>query len=138
MYQQKTLETDQSVEGFLDRIDNEEKRREAKEIVELCKSVTQETPKMWGESIVGFGTYAYRYASGHSGVSAKIGYSPRKSHHVLYLALWDPTVEILLSQLGDVKHGVGCLYIKRWRSIDQTILKEMIERSFALISTTIA
>jgi hypothetical protein len=134
MYQQKTLETKASVEEYLDRIEDARKREEAREIVAMCQDATKETPTLWGESIIGFGSYAYQYASGHKGVAAKVGYSPRKTHHVLYLVLWESEIADLLGRLGKVKHGVSCLYVKRLEDIDRAILQTMITRSYAIMS----
>lgn len=134
MYQQKTLETDASVEQYLDRIEDPRKKEEAREIVAMCIEATGQKPKLWGPSIIGFGSYAYEYASGHKGVAAKVGYSPRKAQHVLYLVLWDPAIQAMMDRLGNVKHGVSCLYVKHLKDIDKTVLKEMIVRSYAAMS----
>jgi hypothetical protein len=134
MYQQKTLETDASVEQYLDQIEDPRKKEEAREIVAMCQEATGQIPKLWGPSIIGFGSYSYEYASGHKGVAAKVGYSPRKAHHVLYLALWDVGIKELLERLGNFKHGVGCLYVKHLRDLDKAVLREMIGRSYVLMS----
>ena len=134
MYQQKTLETDASVEQYLDQIEDPRKKAEAREIVAMCVEATGQNPKQWGPSIIGFGSYAYEYASGHKGVAAKVGYSPRKAQHVLYLVLWDQEIKDLLERLGNVKHGVSCLYVKRLKDIDKAVLKEMIVRSYERMS----
>ena len=99
----------------------------------MMQEITGEPPAMWGTSIVGFGTYHYRYASGHEGDSALAGFSPRRQHLVIYLVgEFGDRHQSVLARLGPHKTGKGCLYIKRLDDIDPDALRELIDRSFRI------
>jgi hypothetical protein len=129
MAELKTKKTDSSVNTFLESIDDEQKKKASYVILDLMKEVTGAEPKMWGESIVGFGEYHYKYASGREGDWLITGFSPRKQSLTLYLTYGFEEHKDLLSRLGKYKTGKACLYIKRLEDINQTVLKELVQRS---------
>lgn len=136
MAEPKTKQTDSSVEAFLNAIPDEQKRADAVALVKLIKQVTRFEPKMWGSSIVGFGSYHYKYDSGHEGDSMLVGLSPRKQNLTLYLMLGLADYSDLLKKLGKHKTGKGCLYINRLADVDLPTLKGLIKRSVQNIKAT--
>jgi len=130
MADNKTTANDQSVEGFLNTVEDERKRKDSFKILELMKDVTGLEPKMWGSSIVGFGSYHYKYESGREGDTMLIGFSPRKANLTLYVLGGSGQQDDLLPQLGKYTTGKGCLYIKRLSDVDLPTLKSLIEASF--------
>lgn len=129
----KTKPTKASVEKFLNQIEHEKKREEAFVLLELFKSVTKMEPKMWGDSIIGFGSYHYKYDSGREGDILVTGFSPRKSKHSLYLMAGFNHLEQELKQLGKHKKSVGCLYVNKLDDIDLKVLKKMIQKSLSVM-----
>ena len=130
MAELKTKKNEASVEGFLNSITDEQRRADCFAVAELMKKVTKAAPKMWGTSIVGFGEYHYKYASGHEGDSCLVGFASRKEALVLYLMMGrDETFNELLSQLGKYKSGKGCLYIKKLADVDLKVLQALIKCS---------
>ena len=125
----KTKVNDGSVEGFLNSVADEQKREDCFEILKLMKQVTKETPKMWGSSIVGFGSYHYKGASGREGDWMLIGFSPRKQNLTLYLMHGFDVHKDLLKKLGKHKTSMGCLYIKNLDDVDKKVLKELFTES---------
>ena len=130
MQKNKTTETTESVTGFLNKVADETKRKDAFRIVEIMQAQTGFEPKMWGPSIVGFGTYHYKYESGHEGDAPLAGFSPRKDALVIYLSTSFDQREEILKQLGKHKIGKSCLYIKKLDDVDLNVLKKMILLSF--------
>lgn len=128
MAQNKTTQTELSVTDFLNSVADETKRNDSFQLVELFKTQTGLEPKMWGPSIVGFGSYHYKYDSGHEGDAPLVAFSPRKDALTLYLANFDRR-EALLQQFGKHKTGKGCIYIKKLADVNIDILKEMIDLS---------
>ena len=124
----KTKQTDVSPAAFIDKVENDQRRRDGHELVALMKKVTGKPAKMWGPSIVGFDQYHYKYATGHEGDMPITGFSPRKQSLVLYLG---PGLEDrkLLSKLGKHKVGKGCLYINKLDDVDRTVLHELVTKS---------
>jgi hypothetical protein len=122
----KTKPTDQNVQAFLDRIEDERKRDDAKMLVKLMQEVTGAEPQMFGESIVGFGKYRYRNASGINEWFAA-GFSPRKAQLVLYLMGLEP--ENIPGSLGKFTTGKSCLYVKKISDVDQAVLKALVQQS---------
>ena len=116
------------VEAFLASIPDEPRRADARALCALMGEITGEPAAMWGASIVGFGSYHYRYESGREGDSALASFSPRKPATVVYLDP-DSRPEELLERLGPVKTGKSCVYIKRVDDVDRDALRELIERS---------
>ncbi len=131
MAEMKTKQTEASVEDFLNLIEDNQKREDCFEIVKMMKQVTKEEPKMWGPSIIGFGSYHYKYESGREGDSLQIGFSPRKQNITLYILLGANHENPLLQKLGKHSTGKGCLYIKRLADVDKKVLQELIKESFA-------
>jgi len=128
MTKNKTTATEKSVESFIASVEDETKRDDTYELIKIYKSVTREDAKMWGPSIIGFGSYHYKYESGHEGDMCLAGFSPRKSAIVLYILDFDGKAE-LLKKLGKVKPSKGCVYIKKLADIDTSVLKKMIDGS---------
>jgi hypothetical protein len=122
--------TGASVEAFLARVPDEERREDAYRLCAMMQEITGEPPTMWGTSIIGFGTYHYRYASGHEGDSALAGFSPRRQHLAIYLVGdFGNRHQPVLARLGPHKTGTGCLYIKRLDNVNHDALRELIDRS---------
>jgi hypothetical protein len=130
MTENKTIPTDQKVEDFLNTITDEQKRRDSYAILEIMKQITGLEPKMWGGSIVGFGNYHYKYASGREGDTILAGFSPRKQNLTIYNMGSLENDNALLKKLGKYTMGKGCLYIKRLTDIDLPTLKSLIEVTF--------
>ncbi|CAN5489719.1 hypothetical protein BH23BAC1_BH23BAC1_32090 [soil metagenome] len=129
MAELKTKPNDESVAEFLNSVQDEQKRKDSYALIDLMKEITGEEPKMWGSSIIGFGKYHYKYASGHEGDAALIGFSPRKQNFSLYLMAGIEGNDNLLHKLGKHKAGKGCLYIKKLEDVNSDILKTLIEKS---------
>jgi hypothetical protein len=129
----KTTHTTQSVKGFIDKVENETKRDESRQLIEIFKELTGFEPVMYGPTIVGFGNYHYKYESGREGDAPLTGFSPRKDAFAIYLATEFNKKEELLAQLGKYKIGAGCLYVKKLDDIKLPILKKLITNSVAHI-----
>ena len=130
MAELKTKKTKASVTAFLDKITDEQRRKDCQTVLDLMKQATGEEPKMWGSSIVGFGTYHYRYASGREGDWPMIAFSPRKTDLTLYIAPgFQKKFESLMAKLGKYKTGVSCLYIKKLDDVEIPVLKKLIAKS---------
>lgn len=125
----KTRPTDQSVDQFLEAIPDERLRDDSRAVVALMREVTGVEPRIWGGSIVGFGSYHYRYSSGREGEWPLTGFAPRKQNLTLYLSYGFEQHADLLQQLGKHKLGKACLYLKRLDDVDQAALRELIRRS---------
>ncbi len=128
MADNKTKATNVSVSAFIDAITDEGRRADAKALVKLMQKAAGEKPKMWGASIIGFGSYHYVYDSGREGDMRVIAFSPRKAATVLY-GLSD--AEALLPKLGKHTRGKGCVYIKKLADIDQKVLEAMAAKAVA-------
>lgn len=126
----KTTQNDLSVEAHVQAIADPVRRQDCQALVALMRQITGEEPRMWGPSIVGFGSYHYRYESGHEGDSCLIGFASRKQDLALYLHLGAPEVNELLPRLGKHKAGKGCLNLKRLADVDASVLEDMIRRSY--------
>lgn len=129
MAENKTKETNASVAAFLKRVTPEERREDCQTVLEMMKQATRSEPKMWGTSIVGFGNYHYKYASGREGDMCLTGFSPRKQDLTLYLMGAFDEREGLLAKLGKHKTGKVCVYIKRLADVDLKVLKQLISAS---------
>jgi len=129
MAENKTKATAKSVPDFLNSIEDPERRKDCKIIAALMEELTGSKPKMWGDSIVGFGDYHYTYASGREGDWFLVGFSPRKQTLSLYIMGYLEFYTDILEQLGKFKHGKGCLYIKKLEDIDLNVLKTLISNS---------
>jgi hypothetical protein len=129
MADNKTKATKLSVAVFIDSLTDQTRRADAKALVKLMQSAAGEKPKMWGPSIIGFGSYHYMYDSGREGDMPLIGFSPRKAAIVLYNVTGFHDSEPLLAKLGKHTTGKACLYIKRLADVDQKALEAMIVKS---------
>jgi hypothetical protein len=131
MRENKTKATTLSVAAYIDALTNPTLRSDAWELVQLMQRASGEKPRLWGPSIVGFGSYHYRYDSGREGDMPLIGFSPRKAALVLYSMLGHSEAKALLVKLGKHTTGKGCLYIKKLADVDRTILEALIEDAVA-------
>ncbi|UWY27942.1 DUF1801 domain-containing protein [Flavobacterium sp. TR2] len=126
MAKNKTTETQNNVTDFINAVESEGKRNDAFELLKIMQEITGFEPKMWGPSIIGFGTYHYKYGSGHEGDAPLAGFSPRKAAMTVYFYLPEEKREALLSQLGKHTSSKACIYIKKLADIDIETLKEII------------
>ena len=133
MAELKTKKNDASVAAFLNAVEKDQKRADAWTILEMMKEITGDEPAMWGDSIVGFGTYHYHYATGREGDWMVVGFSPRKRNLSLYIMSGFREFEELLAKLGKHKTGVGCLYINKLGDIDMDVLREIVTKSVAVL-----
>ena len=131
MADNKTKPTELSVAAFIDALTDQTRRADAKALVKLMQNATGEKPKMWGPSIIGFGSYHYTYDSGREGDMPVVGFSPRKAAIVLYGMTGLSGSEALLATLGKHTTGKGCLYIKKLADVDQKLLEAMVVKSVA-------
>lgn len=130
----KTLPTKVGVETFVNGLDDERRRREATALIAMMKKVTGENPVMWGPSIIGFGRYHYKYASGREGDAPRAGFSPRSAALTVYCMPGFAAQRDLLDRLGPHKTSVSCLYIRRLDDVDADVLRTIVERSFEAVS----
>lgn len=136
MYELKTKQNDNSVIEFIESLDNVKKREDAYRLLDIFSETTGHQAKMWGPSIIGFGSYHYKYESGHEGDAPLVGFSPRKAKISLYFAAGDPKREELLAKLGKHTTGKSCVYINKTADIDEEVLKELINDSVAFLQET--
>lgn len=129
MAELKTKQNDASVEEFLGAVANERRREDAFAALELLTRVTGREPRMWGTSIVGFGSYRYRYASGRTGEWPRIGFSPRKQNLTVYVMPGFSNYDEILSRLGKHRTGKSCLYVNKLADIDMGVLEELVGSS---------
>lgn len=123
----KTKLNDASVVKFLSAVENEQQRKDSFEILGLMQDATGDQPKMWGDSIIGFGTYHFKYASGREGDWMRIGLSPRKGKISLYLMCEVEYQKEILDRIGKYKTGKSCFYINKMSDINKDVLKELIQ-----------
>lgn len=129
MAEKKTVANNRSVKTFLDTLVDDTKRKDCRGLLKMMQAVTGYKAKMWGASIVGFGRYHYKYASGREGEFFVTGFAPRKQDLTIYIMPGFANHTELLANLGKHKTGKSCLYIKKLADIDRNILKELISRS---------
>lgn len=129
----KTTETNASISDFINQITDEIKRNDGFRLVEIFQNQTNLEPKMWGPSIIGFGSYHYKYTSGHEGDAPLIAFSPRATAISLYLHLPLEQKEDLIQKLGKTKSGKGCIYVKKLSDINLKVLNELIAVSLQSI-----
>lgn len=132
----KTKPNEQDVGAFLNAVDNERRRKDALYLLDMMKEVTGDQPKMWGDTIVGFGSYHYKYATGREGDWFITGFSPRKQNMSVYIMPGFDKYPELMSKLGKHKTGVSCLYINKLEDVDLDVLRELVERSFRYMDET--
>ncbi|KUJ59647.1 hypothetical protein AR687_22205 [Flavobacteriaceae bacterium CRH] len=135
MAKNKTTETATSVTDFINAVDDETKRNDSFELIKIMQKQTGFEPKMWGPSIIGFGSYHYKYESGHEGDAPLVGFSPRKDAFSFYAYLTDENKEELLPAFGKHKVAKACVYFKKLTDIDLEILKKMISLSVKNLHT---
>lgn len=131
MAENKTKVTDVSAESYLSAIEDDSRRTDCETLARLMTKATKEQPKMWGASIVGFGSYHYKYESGREVDSPLIGFSSRTGDITLYLESSFPRYEEFLAKLGKYKRGKGCLYIRRLSNVDLNVPEQLITDSLA-------
>jgi len=129
MAENKTRQTKASVTAFLNAIDNKSKRADAKKVAAMMRKATGKRAKLWGSSIVGFGTYRYKYESGREGEWALVGFSPRKQNLVVYIMPGFKEFPALMKKLGKYKTGKSCLYLNKLDDVDEDVLQKLIEQS---------
>ncbi|WP_226674584.1 DUF1801 domain-containing protein [Rossellomorea aquimaris] len=135
MYELKTKQNDNSVLEFIERIDNPRKKEDAYRLLDIFSETTGYDAKMWGPSIIGFGSYHYKYKTGHEGDAPLVGFSPRKAKISLYFATGDPNREKLLDTFGKHTSGKACVYINKIADIDESVLKQLILQSVTYLQT---
>ena len=136
MAENKTQATSTDVTSFIEGVADETQRADAQVIAAMMARLSGEPPKMWGPSIIGFGSYHYKYDSGREGDTLRIGFSPRKGQTVLYLIDGYAGKEAQLARLGKHKLGKSCLYIKRLSDVDVGVLEEMVVETLAYMAKT--
>jgi len=136
LYELKTKETDNSVIEFIEKVDSPKKREDAYKLLDIFTETTGYQAKMWGPSIIGFGSYHYKYASGHEGDAPLVGFSPRKAKISLYFATGDTEREKLLENFGKHTSGKACVYINKVADINIAVLKNLITQSIKFLRET--
>lgn len=136
---ESTVQPAPSVQDFLAAIEDPQRREDAQKLDALLQQVTGEPPRMWGSSIIGYGSYAYRYASGKEGTMCRLGFSPRKAQTVVYLApdgsgIDQSGSDALLAALGPHSVGKGCLNIKRLDKVDSAVLGQLLSLNWQLMA----
>ncbi|MDM5334615.1 DUF1801 domain-containing protein [Ureibacillus composti] len=132
-YEQKTKQTDNSVIEFIESVDSPKKREDAYKLLQIFEETSGYDAKMWGPSIIGFGSYHYKYATGHEGDAPLVGFSPRKAKISLYFATGDTEREETLQRFGKHTTGKACVYINKVADIDVEVLKELIAQSITFL-----
>ncbi|WP_377890950.1 DUF1801 domain-containing protein [Alkalihalobacillus sp. R86527] len=135
-YELKTTENDKSVIEFIENVESKKKREDAYRLLDIFAEATGYDAKMWGESIIGFGSYHYKYKTGHEGDMMLVGFSPRKAKISLYFATGEPKRVELLERLGKHTSGKSCVYINKVDDIDSEVLKELIHESIHFLRET--
>ncbi len=133
MAELKTRPTAEEAQAFLDKVADPQRRADAFSLCAMMERLSGEPPRMWGPSIVGFGTYHYRYDSGHEGDMARVSFSPRARELVLYITDGFAGHAELLARLGKHRTGKSCLYIKRLADVDESVLEALISDSLAFM-----
>ncbi|WP_018343430.1 DUF1801 domain-containing protein [Cytophaga aurantiaca] len=134
MAKNKTTETTTSVTDFVNALKGEARRKDAFRLIELITTITKLEAKMWGGSIIGFGSYHYKYESGHEGNAPLVGFSPRATALTLYLSAFDSR-ETFLEKLGKHKASKGCVYIAKLDDVDLTVLEKLIKNQMKEVKT---
>jgi len=135
MAELKTKVNDASVDAFLKKNASGEKLKDSYALIEIMKKATKQEPKMWGPSIIGFGSYHYKYESGRKGDMCAVGFSPRKAAFSIYIITGFNRSKDLLEKLGKFKMAKACLYVKRLSDIDEKVLSELIKSSVKYIKS---
>jgi hypothetical protein len=135
MPENKTKARNASVEAFLDRVPSAARREDAYTLVKMLKGITRQPPKMWGPSIVGFGSYHYKYATGREGDMPMAGFSPGAASMTVYIMRGNARFDDLIAQLGKCKTSVSCLYINKLADVDLAVLRELMATSYQHLKT---
>ncbi|KEZ53357.1 MULTISPECIES: DUF1801 domain-containing protein [Metabacillus] len=135
-YELKTKETDHSVVEFIEGVESPKKREDAYRLLDLFTETTGYEAKMWGPSIIGFGSYHYKYPTGHEGDAPLVGFSPRKAKISLYFATGDSEREKLLKDFGKHTTGKACVYINKLADVDEDVLRQLIIQSVDFLNKT--
>ncbi len=130
----KTKPTPGDVAAFIEAVENSVRRADAQTVCAMLERISGESPKMWGASIIGFGSYHYRYDSGHEGDMCRLGFSPRKAQLVLYVLSDTPDEAEKLARLGKHKTGKSCLYINKLDDVDMAVLEEIARDALAYMN----
>jgi hypothetical protein len=130
----KTQPTTADVTAFIERVENAERRADAQVLVELMGRISGAPATLWGPTIIGFGSYHYRFDSGREGDMCVVGFSPRKAETVVYVVAGFAEYQELLARLGKHRTGQSCLYIKRMADIDMAVLEEIVTRGAAALA----
>lgn len=133
MAKNKTMPTDVDVNEYIAAVENQQQREDSEYLVRLLQEITGERPYMWGPSIIGFGSYHYKYASGHEGDAPLLGFSPRKNATSLYIYSETEENKKLLSSLGKYKMGKVCIYVKKLSDVDENVMRKIAENSIHYI-----
>lgn len=133
----KTTATGGSVEEFLAGVEHPVRRRDGLRLLELMSEVTGQPAEMWGPTIVGFGRYHYKYATGREGDAPAVGFSPRKASLSLYGLSYGPESAALLVRLGKHKTGAGCLYVNTLDDVDEEVLADLIRIGYRHVTTVL-
>jgi hypothetical protein len=136
VYELKTKQTDNSVIEFIEAVDSPKKREDAYQLLDIFTETSGYEAKMWGPSIIGFGSYHYKYATGHEGDAPLVGFSPRKAKISLYFAPGETKREELLKQFGKHTSGKACVYVNKVADIDVEVLKKLIQESITFLQKT--
>ena len=135
MAKNKTTETQVNVNDFIESyVEKDEKKKDSYQLIELMREWSGFEPKMWGPTIIGFGSYHYQYASGHEGDAPMLGFSPRKPQFSLYVYSNTDTSKQLLNDLGKFKMGKACIYVKRLSDINIDVLKKLSDETIAYLN----
>lgn len=134
MYKLKTTVNDADVKAFLASVEPARKREDSFVLFDMLSEITKEQPKMWGDSIVGFGSYSYQTKSGCAGEWMKIAFAPRKQYLSVYIMDGYDDYSALLEKLGKYKKGKSCLNINKLADVDLAVLKELMTRSYQYVS----
>lgn len=129
----KMKENDNSVIEFIEKVEQPRKKEDAYKLLEIFKEASGFEAKMWGDSIIGFGSYHYKYESGHQGDAPYVGFSPRKAKISLYVTTRDPEKEELLKDFGKYTYGKACIYVNKLDDVDTDILKKLIKQSIEFL-----
>lgn len=136
MPENKTRPTDQSVIDFLNNVDHKTRREDSFAVLEIMQEITDEEAVLWGSSIVGFGSYHYKYESGREGDMPLVGFSPRKQSMTLYIMPGFDGYEDMLAELGKHKLGKACLYINKLVDVDDGVLRNLIKHAYTHMKET--
>lgn len=135
MAETKTKPTKASVKEFIEAVESEQKKKDSRELLKMMQEITGEKPVMWGPTMIGFGSYHYRYESGHEGDAFMTGFSPRKGALSIYIMPGFERFTDLMSKLGKYKIGKSCLYINKLDDIDRSVLRELIARAYERVQS---